>query len=204
MKLREAQRQLTRSRLVEAAAASFRTKGYAATTIDDIATGAGATRATFYLHFRTKVDLMDEVMVEIRHESLQLNERLEQVGLAGDRASVRAWLDDAFDFWQRVRPYAAAQEEAAALDAGTRRTRSDSFDAGVTALVRGFVAGSELPLDHARVRALLIYAQLDSMFLRWMRVGWDIDRTEAREVMADMWMAAFPARSCEPLGGVGA
>ena len=57
--LRDAQKQLTRSRLIDAAADSFRVRGYAATTIEDVASGAGATRATFYLHFRTKADLID-------------------------------------------------------------------------------------------------------------------------------------------------
>jgi AcrR family transcriptional regulator len=192
--LRDAQKQLTRSRLVEAAADSFRVRGYAATTIEDVASGAGATRATFYLHFRTKADLIDEVMAVVRRDAFELNERLDGVVRAGDRESVRAWLDAAFDFWDVVGPYAIAEEEAASLDADTRRTRSSQFTAGVAAIVRGLVARDGGNEDECRVRAVLAYAQLQSVFHRWMRVGWDIDRNDALEVMTDMWMTALGKR----------
>ena len=42
--LREAQKRMTRQRLLDAAVESFRRQGYAATTVDDVVTGAGATR----------------------------------------------------------------------------------------------------------------------------------------------------------------
>jgi AcrR family transcriptional regulator len=188
--LRDAQRELTRSRLIAAAAESFRTRGYAATTIEDIANGAGATRATFYLHFRTKADLVDEVMTVIRQASLELNARLDGVVRSGDRASMRTWLDAAFEFWELAGPLAVAEQEAASLDEGTRRTRSASFSAGVDAMVRGLV-GRDGTHEHSRVPAVLAYAQLEGLFNRWMRSGWDIDRSHALEVLTDMWMAAL-------------
>lgn len=46
--LREAQKQMTRRLLLDAGLELFTTKGYAATTVDDIATAAGTTRVTFY------------------------------------------------------------------------------------------------------------------------------------------------------------
>jgi AcrR family transcriptional regulator len=201
--LRTAQKQFTRSRLVEAAAESFRVRGYAATTIDDVVQGAGATRATFYLHFRTKADLIAEVMAHVRRDAVAFNERLESVVRAGDRASLRSWIDAAFDFWEVVRPYAVAEAEAAALDPGARQTRSVAFEAGVAAIVRGLTSrqaagpasgrATEPAVDEgpARVRAVLAYAQLESVFHRWMLVGWDVDRAEALEVMTDMWTAAL-------------
>ena len=194
MSLREAQKEMTRRRLVDAAAMSFRERGYAATTIEDVANGAGATRATFYLHFRTKADLIAEVMGVVRADAFELNGRLEAVVRAGDRSSIREWLDAAFDFWEIVRPYAIAEEEAASLDADTRRNRSGQFATGTEAIVRGLVARDGGDEDEGRVRAVLAYAQLDSVFHRWMRMGWDIDRTTALEVMTDMWMTALGSK----------
>ncbi|WCI07753.1 helix-turn-helix domain containing protein [Arthrobacter sp. OVS8] len=49
--LREAQKQLTRDMIVDRALELFTEKGYAATTIDEIAVAAGTTRATFYAHY---------------------------------------------------------------------------------------------------------------------------------------------------------
>ncbi len=51
MSLRAAQKQMTHELFLAKALELFGTKGYAATTIDDLATAAGSTRTTFYLHF---------------------------------------------------------------------------------------------------------------------------------------------------------
>jgi AcrR family transcriptional regulator len=59
--LREAQRQLTRERLVDAAVALFGRRGFRAVTIEQIAAEAGANRATFYLHFRNKEDVANAI-----------------------------------------------------------------------------------------------------------------------------------------------
>ena len=56
MSLRAAQKQMTYELFLAKALELFGTKGYAATTIDDIATAAGATRTTFYLHFSSKAE----------------------------------------------------------------------------------------------------------------------------------------------------
>ena len=59
--LREAQRQLTRERLVDAAVALFGRRGFRAVTVEQIAAEAGANRATFYLHFRNKEDVANAI-----------------------------------------------------------------------------------------------------------------------------------------------
>ena len=59
--LREAQRQLTRERLIDAAIALFGQRGFRAVTIEQIAAEAGANRATFYLHFRNKEDVANAI-----------------------------------------------------------------------------------------------------------------------------------------------
>src|ERR1700750_1171314 len=56
--LRDEQKRLTRRRLVDRALLAFEGKGSAATTIDDIVAEANASRATFYLHFKTKSDVV--------------------------------------------------------------------------------------------------------------------------------------------------
>jgi AcrR family transcriptional regulator len=188
--LRDAQKQLTRSRLVDAAAESFRVRGYAATTIDDVATGAGATRATFYLHFRTKSDLVRELMASIHRDTRAVNERLYEAVASGEHDRLRAWIDAAFDFWEVVRAFAQAEVEAAAVDDATRQRRAGSFEDGVDAIVRG-LAERRGPDPSHRVRGVLCYAQLDSAFHRWMQVGWDIDRAEALEVMTAMWWSVL-------------
>lgn len=49
--------------LVQAAMALWRTKGYAATTVADICTAAGVSKALFYFYFPRKEDVLFEVGV---------------------------------------------------------------------------------------------------------------------------------------------
>ena len=60
--LRDEQRRLTRRRLAEAALELFEEVGYAPATADGIAKRAGANRATFYLHYAGKADVVLELM----------------------------------------------------------------------------------------------------------------------------------------------
>ena len=46
-----------RSRLLDGALALVRTKGYAATTVDDLCAEAGVTKGAFFHHFKSKEDL---------------------------------------------------------------------------------------------------------------------------------------------------
>jgi len=50
-------RAATRERILDSAAALFRSAGYDAASIDDIMAGAGLTRGGFYLHFASKEEL---------------------------------------------------------------------------------------------------------------------------------------------------
>jgi AcrR family transcriptional regulator len=56
--LRDEQKRMTRRLLIEGAVTAFERKGYAATTIEDIVAEANASRATFYLHFKSKADVV--------------------------------------------------------------------------------------------------------------------------------------------------
>src|SRR5437773_7970686 len=46
-----------RQKLIEAALAAIRTKGYAATSVDELCTRAGVTKGAFFHHFDSKKDL---------------------------------------------------------------------------------------------------------------------------------------------------
>jgi AcrR family transcriptional regulator len=189
--LRDAQKQLTRSRLLSGAKAAFASKGYAATTIDDVARAAGVTRATFYLHFDNKGELLGELAADVARQTAEINGRLAKVVARGDRATIAAWLNDAFDFWEAIRSTAIAQEEAAAIEPRFRQARSESFDQGVAAVMRGLKSAGRSDPDGRRARGVLMYSQLQNVFHRWMHVGWEADRGEMLQVMTNMWLAAL-------------
>ncbi|MGJ9402721.1 TetR/AcrR family transcriptional regulator [Arthrobacter sp. KK5.5] len=63
--LREAQKTMTKRLLLDGAPGLFETKGYAATTIDDPAVGAGTSRTTFYTHFPSKTVLVADLIIRL-------------------------------------------------------------------------------------------------------------------------------------------
>jgi len=62
--LRQAQRELTRSRIKSAARMLFYETHYDSTTMDQIAVAAGLRRSTVYLHYKDKTEILAEVIAE--------------------------------------------------------------------------------------------------------------------------------------------
>ena len=58
--LRERKKAETRSRIQETAVGLFLTKGYDATTVEEIATAAGVSHMTFFRHFPTKESVVED------------------------------------------------------------------------------------------------------------------------------------------------
>ena len=59
---RAAKREATREQIMTAAARLFRERGYAATTVDEIAEAADVAKGTFYYHFASKEQLMVDLV----------------------------------------------------------------------------------------------------------------------------------------------
>ncbi|HET6966654.1 MAG TPA: TetR/AcrR family transcriptional regulator, partial [Ornithinibacter sp.] len=70
----------TRRAIVDAALASFETKGFHATSVDDIADAVGISRATLYQYFESKEQLFIELMHETGADLLRLIRRLGSLG----------------------------------------------------------------------------------------------------------------------------
>lgn len=62
--LRQAQRELTRNRIKEAARSLFYEKHYDTTTMDEIAGAAGLRRSTLYLHYKDKNEILLDIIAE--------------------------------------------------------------------------------------------------------------------------------------------
>lgn len=62
--LRQAQRDLTRTCIKNAARTLFYERNFAATTMDEIAAEAGLRRSTLYLHYKDKADILADVIAD--------------------------------------------------------------------------------------------------------------------------------------------
>lgn len=67
-----------RAEFVELAERLFRTKGYEATTINDVISAAGVSKGAFYHHFKAKEDLLAAIVTRAATDLLAYFERLKK------------------------------------------------------------------------------------------------------------------------------
>lgn len=190
--VREAHRELTRSRLVDAALACFTATGYLATTIDDITETAGTTRRTFYLHFKSKADVVLAVLGHLDAEYEPVYAALVELAEAPTRDRVADWLNVAVGVWERTRAASTIAAEAAWLEDAVRQRQQTSFEHDIDLLSAALQKGGQWDERPARAVAVVLFSQLQQLFLRWsVHGGWDVDRDETVAVLARMWSAAL-------------
>lgn len=90
--LRDANKQRTRERIVEAAKEAFVERGYGPTTMSHIADRAGIGRATLYLHFATKIEITDEIARSLGPRMVQILRSLSAKPF--DQDGLEAWVTE--------------------------------------------------------------------------------------------------------------
>jgi AcrR family transcriptional regulator len=99
--LRQQQAAFTRDRLLESGRQAFAASGYLAASVEDIARTAGASRATFYVHFRGgKRELAAALMDENRPRARRLFRTLDALLEEGGpllRKRLHGWLAERLD-----------------------------------------------------------------------------------------------------------
>ena len=186
--LRETQKLRTRRLLLDTALACFQAKGYAATTIDDIAGDAGTTRTTFYLHFSSKSQLMQAAIRDIDDVFTGADDPpLSTVVERGERALVEAWLSRKFDQWADVRPQLVAAYQVAAVDPEIQAGLDAWFEDVVGSIQEGLDRAGRFDAETRRIRAVLAFGQLEYLAKRWLRVGWAVEREICLQTLTDSW-----------------
>lgn len=193
--LRAAQKEMTRRLLLSTALELFETKGYAATTVDEIAAAAGTTRVTFYAYFPSRGDLMKELIGE-------LNEILQRISSPahgstandlvaavrdGSREAIGAWLVERSKQWDTIRPYTVAAFEAAAVDPEIRRLVDRWIEEVASDIEEGLDGADRFDPATRHMRGVLAFAQLDHVARSWApgRERAELDRMI--EVLTDSW-----------------
>ncbi|TJY70066.1 TetR/AcrR family transcriptional regulator [Arthrobacter sp. CAU 1506] len=186
--LREVQKQQTRQLLLDTGLELFESKGYAATTIDDIAAGAGTTRTTFYLHFASKAQLMSEVVKTVDAILTSVDDpSLSTVVELGKRDLIRTWLNRKFDQWEATRPYLHAVYQAAPVEPEVASTLEDWFRDVAADMTTGLDRAGRFESSSRRIRCVLAFGQLEYLSQRWIRTGWFVDRETCLETLTDSW-----------------
>ena len=193
--LREAQKQLTRDTIVERALELFTEKGYAATTIDEIAASAGTTRVTFYAYYPTRADLMRDFMARVNAvleradglDSASTAPDLVQVVRDGKLSGILSWLESRAALWPVFRPYLDVLDEAAAVDPEVRTMVEGWHEEVISDMVRGMELADRFAGETHHIRGTLAFTQLDYVATLWTRRKVEPNREHALEVLADSW-----------------
>jgi AcrR family transcriptional regulator len=188
--LREAQKQFTHDRLLEAAVNEFTARGYGATTVDDIVSRAGATRATFYLHFKSKSEIIVELM-ERENNFRPRWDALRDLPPRPSRAAIHAWLSATTQAWEANRELIAVIYQGVAtepeLSVGQGQRAQDVLAKFVSSIRHlGWKDDAE-----ARVEGMLLFAQLERAFSYWNFEDDTGEREQVLDLLTENWWAAF-------------
>lgn len=126
MTLRQEQRQLARQRIIDAAQRMFLKKGYTGATVDEIAVDAGLSRATFYLYFKSK----KEVIAALVEENIgPFRDLFAVLPLDPDSSEreIQRWIDGLFAYYDRMQERVSVYREAAILDTEIREMSEGNF-----------------------------------------------------------------------------
>lgn len=190
--LRDEQKLQTRAKLLEGAKALFAARGYAAVRVDDIAAAVGCSRATFYLHFTSKLEVLRAVAEQgTAPTALHFYEDLDRVLDTGSRAEFVAWVSRAIEWFDEYKGLLPAWDEATVLEPEFREIARNGILAMPNAMTSYLARWPADRRDEARLRVELLVAQLERFFTRWAMQGTiDVSAEQAAEVLTDIW---FPA-----------
>lgn len=144
--LREEQRRRTRRRILDAASQLFLERGYPATTIEAIASGAGVAPDTVYATFTTKRGLLKELMdvaIAGDDEDVAIGEREDVRALHRERdprRQIAGFVAGMTERLERARPLDDIMRSAAAVDPEVAALRDDLQERQRRGGMRSFVS----------------------------------------------------------------
>ncbi|MEI7055260.1 TetR/AcrR family transcriptional regulator [Nocardioides sp. CCNWLW239] len=194
--LRAAQKAMTRQLLLDAAMDRFVASGYAATTIDEIASAAGTTRVTFYAYFRSKSEVIKALIAERLEDDLARLRAPRDSSLggladavaAGTHDRLGAWIRQAMAGWPAVRPIVTVARAAQAVDPELTHIVDAWTDETIDDISTGLDKADRFEADSRRPRGALAAGQLDYLFQRWSDGFWGVEQDRMCELITESWV----------------
>ena len=201
---RKASKETRRLQLIEATIDSLARRGYAETTMADVADGAGLSRGIVNFHFESKDKLLIATLQHMADEySAHWRGALERAGpepAARLSALVAADFDRAVCSRRKLAAWCAFWGEARSRPTyqALCGARDEKYQNVITALCDTLIREGGYPLD-ATQAALALDAVLEGLWLRLMMGGDDMTREKAlsaaRSVLAALFPRHFPKRT---------
>ncbi|MCF8606553.1 TetR/AcrR family transcriptional regulator [Gordonia sp. HY442] len=205
--LRAEQKRRTRRSLIDSARSLFVARGYSTVTVDDITREVGCSRATFYLHFTGKMDVLAKISTETMEERAASVYRDLDVALTdGSREAFTGWIRHALDWFSTNRDILPAWDEALAVEPEFQAIGRASITALSDAMPGYLSRWPESRRAEARFRIELLVTQLERYFMRSHIQGTiEFSPEQAADVLSDIWFPALapPDKSDAPVSPPG-
>jgi AcrR family transcriptional regulator len=195
--LRSEYRELTRKRLLAAVREVLEEADYAAATVEEIVGRAGTSRATFYLHFRSKAEAAAALLEQVTPSDRGWYTALAQA--IGSRAELRRWMDEALRWYESHAKLLTALNEAGAVERMVAERRSESIER-LVGTMGGYLDRFEgAARTEAQLRLQLLVRQLHQVALDTAVQGsWRPDRELLLDVMSASWHASLGTDASVP------
>ena len=173
--LRTEQKAATRRRLMNAAMQVMAEKGYAAATVEEIALLAGASPATFYLHFKRKVDVLIAVVEDENSQITETAGPLPRPGHDLDVGSLKGWIERLFATWQLLLVPHQVLGQAALIEPELKSLQTRRLTEGIR-YWEEFLEQFGMPRGRRRrAEAAILNAQFVGLFEIWIVTQIDLD-----------------------------
>lgn len=191
--LRAAQREFTRRRFVDAAVSVFAEKGYVETTIDDILRQAGASKATFYVYYDNKANLLLDALAPYRCEYAVLVRHFQQL-VDPTLEDFESWISDYVDLYSEHRLLLGAMHQAEVFEPEFRGRTIEAVRNYIDMWDKiKLIETSDQPRDLLELRCVLLYSQIQRFMYVWQLEGLEIDRASAVGEIAAAWYRIIKA-----------
>ena len=189
----ELRKSRTRLSILDAAESLFASPGYSATTMEQIATAAGITRPTVYLHFDSKRDVALGIIERLRARSLEVasvGAELSALDAGGVADLVARWIG----FYREHLPAIRVLYQLTAIEPGLDRLAlSDIYELAERMLGSGAMA-DPLVRSEAACLVTMMYQLLDRCCYVWLVEDWDLDQDRLLEHLTGAWNGYFVPR----------
>ncbi|PMU26010.1 MULTISPECIES: TetR/AcrR family transcriptional regulator [unclassified Pseudomonas] len=191
-------RQKTRAKIAQAARTEFLEVGYEAASVDSIVRRAGVSRATYYIHFTNKVEVLIEIWhTSIDDEILNIISDFDALGAYPTRTGLHEWIEKAVSFWEKSADLVEITEQVIALEPQMTRPWIERNIQAVDAMPSYLSRFTPEQLPVARMRMGMMLLQLDRMCFILNRGELPHGRTVLLEALTDIWWDCLKPESDE-------
>lgn len=194
-----------KKKIIETAYQLFQSVGVSATAIDDVVKNAGIARGTFYLYFKDKSDLLEQLILYKSTETMKAILRYARAGMRDDDAdfmtTVRRTLEMYVDFLEAHRDILAVlHKNIAACMREFPRFYDEEADAMYGDILQKFEREGYTAED-ATQKLFIVISMVDSVCSDVILYGRPFPPAEIRAALIDAAVAVIGQKNTNPEGG---